>query len=161
MRPRTGAVLVPEPPGARLDAVLCFKYIRTVANDNTVHFNGSTMQLMPDEHRASYARAQVEVQERLDGSIVVAYRGRVLASEPAPPGPVTLRARNGRRPNGHSPTDVPGSGSNGAHKRHAGAEHRNGAKGLHGASNPALNQDQGRLTKEIRPRPPPEETTTA
>ena len=103
---QTGSAYRQPPPGARLDAVLCFKYIRTVANDNTVHFNGSTMQLMPDEHRASYARAQVEVQERLDGSIVVAYRGRVLVSEPAPPGPVTLRARNGRRPNGHSPTDV-------------------------------------------------------
>ena len=118
------------PPGVRLDAVLCFKYIRTVANDNTVRFNGSIMQLMPDERRASYARAQVEVQERLDGSIVVAYQGRTLASKPAPPEPVTLRARNGRRSNGLSHADVPGSSSNGAH-----------------TSNP-------------RPRPPLEETTT-
>ena len=44
-----GSAYRQSPPGARLDAVLCFKYIRTVANDNTVHFNGSTMQLMPDE----------------------------------------------------------------------------------------------------------------
>ena len=41
---------------------LCSKYISTVANDNTVRFNGSTMQLMPDEYRASYARAVVEIQ---------------------------------------------------------------------------------------------------
>ena len=34
---------------------------------------GTTMQLLPDGHRASYARANVHVQERLDGSIVVAY----------------------------------------------------------------------------------------
>ena len=30
----------PLPPGVSLDAVLCFKYLRTVANDHTVHFNG-------------------------------------------------------------------------------------------------------------------------
>ncbi len=118
------------PPGDRLDAVLCFKYVRTVANDNTVLFNGSTMQIMPDGHRASYARAEVEVQERLDGSIVVAYQGRTLAAEPAPPEPVTLRARGGRRSNGLSHADVPASGSNGAHTRPVGAERRNGAKGL-------------------------------
>jgi hypothetical protein len=41
---------------------LCFKYINTVAKDNTVRFNGSTMQLMPDEYRASHARAVVEIQ---------------------------------------------------------------------------------------------------
>ena len=58
---------------------------RTVANDNTVHFNGATIQLLADDHRASYARAKVEVQERLDGSIVVAYQGRTLAADPEPP----------------------------------------------------------------------------
>ena len=80
---------------------LCFKYIRTVANDNTVHFNGATLQILADDLRASYVRAKVEVQERLDGSIVVAYRGRTLAAEPAATEPVTLRARSGRRANGH------------------------------------------------------------
>ena len=154
-----GSAYRQPPPGARLDAVLCFKYIRTVANDNTVHFNGSTIQLMPDEHRASYARAQVEVQERLDGSIVVAYRGRTLASEPAPPGPVTLRARNGRRSNGHSPTDLPGSGSNGAHSRPVGAERRNGAKSLQGVE-PRPQPRSGLAPQGTRPRPPLEETTT-
>ena len=69
-----GSAYRQPPHGVRLDAVLCFKYARTVANDNTVRFNGSTMQLMADEYRASYARASVEVQERLDGSIVVAYQ---------------------------------------------------------------------------------------
>ena len=72
------------PPSTCLDAVLCFKYIRTVANDNTVRFEGTTIQLLPDGHRASYARANVHVQERLDGSIVVAYQGRTLAAVPAP-----------------------------------------------------------------------------
>ena len=103
------------PPGVCLDSVLCFKYLRTVANDNTVRFNGATIQILPDDLRASYARAKVEVQKRLDGSIVVAYRGRTLAAEPAATEPVTLRARSGRRANGHWTADVVGSGSNDAH----------------------------------------------
>ena len=103
------------PPGVCLDAVLCFKYLRTVANDNTVRFNGATLQILADDLRASYARAKVEVQERLDGSIVVAYRGRTLAAEPAATEPVTLRARSGRRSSGHCTPDVAGSGSNDAH----------------------------------------------
>ena len=72
-----------------------------MANDNTVRFNGATLQILADDHRASYVRAKVEVQERLDGSIVVAYRGRTLAAEPAATESVTLRARSGRRANGH------------------------------------------------------------
>ena len=103
------------PDGVSIDAVLCFKYIRTVANDNTLRFNGATLQILADDHRASYVRAKVEVQERLDGSIVVAYRGRTLAAEPAATEPVTLRARSGRRANGHWTADVAASGSNDAH----------------------------------------------
>ena len=120
------------PDGVCLDAVLCFKYLRTVANDNTVRFGSATLQLLADDYRASYARADVEVQERLDGSIVVAYQGRILATEPAPPGPVDLRARSGRRSNGQLPDDTTGS-ANGAHIHPVGAERRNGAKSLQGA----------------------------
>lgn len=128
-----GSAYRQPPPGTCIDAMLCFKYIRTVANDNTVRFNGSTLQLLPDDYRTSYARAEVEVQERLDGSIVVAYQGRTLAVQLASPEPVTLRARSGRRSNGLSHADVPASGSNGPHTRPAGAERRNGAKSMQGA----------------------------
>ena len=38
----------PLPPGVSLDAVLCFKYLRTVANDHTIHFNGAALQALPD-----------------------------------------------------------------------------------------------------------------
>ena len=107
------------PPGVSLNATLCFKYIRTVANDNTVRFNGATLQILADDLRASYARAKVEVQERLDGSIVVAYRGRTLAAEPAATEPVTLRARSGRRANGHltSRRSSPRTAAQNAHPR--------------------------------------------
>ena len=127
-----GSAYRPLPAGVSLNETLCFKYLRTVANDNTVSFNGSTLQLLADGHRASYARALVEVQERLDGSIVVAYQGRTLAVEPAPDGPVQIRARSGRRSNGRLPADDALSGSNGAHSRPVGAERRNGAKSLQG-----------------------------
>ena len=119
------------PDGVCLDAVLCFKYLRTVANDNTVRFGSATLQLLADDYRASYARVDVEVQERLDGSIVVAYQGRILAAEPAPPGPVELRARTGRRSNGQLP-DATTDSANDAHIHPVGAERRNGAKSLQG-----------------------------
>ena len=85
------------PQDLALEGVLCFKYQRTVARDNTVHFEGQPLQLLPGLDRLSYARARVEVQKRLDGSMVVAYQGKTIASKDAPPHPVTLRARKGAR----------------------------------------------------------------
>ncbi len=61
------------PPDLSLDSVLCFKYRRTVANDDTVRFNGAAIQILPNDRRSSYARATVEVQERLDGTILVVH----------------------------------------------------------------------------------------
>src|SRR3972149_3186384 len=69
-----GSAHRPLLPGLDLDAVLCFKYRRTVAGDNTVRFGGRTLKLLRGPHRSSYAHAGVEVQERLDGSLVVAYQ---------------------------------------------------------------------------------------
>lgn len=93
----------PEPTLC-LEGVLCFKYQRTVAADNTVSFAGHTLQLTP-EGRLSYTHARVEVQERLDGSLVVVYQGQVIATQEAPPHAVTLRARGGTRglPNSTTP----------------------------------------------------------
>ncbi len=60
-----GAAYQCVPAGTDLAGILCFKYQRTVAADNTVRFEGRTLQILPDPHRASYARARVEVQLRL------------------------------------------------------------------------------------------------
>ena len=79
-------------PGLSLEEVLCFKYPRTVAKDNTVKLGGHTLQLLPGPQRCSYARARVEVQERLDGSLAVCFQGNLIATRPAPPHAVTLRA---------------------------------------------------------------------
>jgi len=82
-----------QPLTADLDGVLCFKYQRSVSADNTIRFAGRTLQLLPGLQRPSYAHARVEVQERLDGSLVVCYRGEAIASTQAPDNPVKLRAR--------------------------------------------------------------------
>jgi len=85
------------PARMRLESVLCFKYQRTVAADNTISFFGRSLQLLPNHDRASYAHLKLEIQERLDGSLVVAYRGRSIATQQAPSHPVTLRARKALR----------------------------------------------------------------
>ena len=79
-----GSAYRPLPLGLQLQGVLCFKYQRTVARDNTVRFAGHTLQLLPGPDRLSYAQARVEVQERPDGSLAVCYQGRVVASREAP-----------------------------------------------------------------------------
>jgi len=96
-------------PGLRLEEVLCFKYQRTVAADNTIRFEGQTLQLLPGLERRSYAHARVEVQERLDGSLVVSYEEQAIATRQAPPHPVTLRARKADRRTctGHSKDPLP------------------------------------------------------
>jgi hypothetical protein len=91
-----------QPPSTLdLESILCFHYERRVAADNTVRFADQTLQLLPGLDRVSYARAQVQVQERLDGSLVVRYQGKTLATRPAPPATPVLRARQRSAP---SPT---------------------------------------------------------
>jgi len=80
-----------------LDTHFCFKYQRTVGMDNTVRFGGARLQLLPGVRRRSWARAVVEVQERLDGSLAVYYHGDCLVTTPAPPEAPLLRTRGGRR----------------------------------------------------------------
>lgn len=90
---RVAGLAYHHPEGLDLRGILCFKYRRSVAADNTVQFAGRTFQIQPAAQRSTYARARVEVQERLDGSIAVVHGQTVLAATEAPPGPVTLRAR--------------------------------------------------------------------
>jgi hypothetical protein len=79
--------------GLDIDGVFCIKELRRVAKDNTVQFHSKTLQLFPDMDRTSYARARVEVQERLDGSLVVCCRGKLLTPVEAPPLAAELRRR--------------------------------------------------------------------
>ena len=76
-----------------IDGVLCYKEIRKVARDNTVQYHGKTLQIFPGPERTSYARAHVEVQERLDGRLVICYRGKILTPFEAPPLAASLHAQ--------------------------------------------------------------------
>ncbi len=90
----------PWPRGLHPDTVFCFKYLRTVANDNTVTLEEHTLQILPDAHRTSYAKSRVDVHERLDGTLAVVYQGRTLTTHPLPgslSAPLPLRVRTGHR----------------------------------------------------------------
>lgn len=79
--------------GFHPEEVFCFKYQRIVGTDNVVRFGEHRLQLLPTNGRASYARARVELQERLDGSLAIYYQGQCLATKPAPLEAPLLRAR--------------------------------------------------------------------
>jgi hypothetical protein len=88
----------PVDPGLDIDALLCFKERRRVAKDNTVQYHGQTLQIFPGPDRRTYARVHVEVQERLDGQLLVCYQGKILTPGEAPPLAATLRALAAVRP---------------------------------------------------------------
>ena len=74
-----------------------------MAKDNTVQYRGRTLQLYPGVDRPSYAGARVEVQERLDGSLLVLYRGMVFTPSEAPALAASLRAQANPIPEEMSP----------------------------------------------------------
>ena len=92
-----GLVYRKPPQGFNPDEVFCFKYQRTVGRDNVVRFEGHRLQIMPTNGRSSYARAKVEVHERMDGSLAVYYKGQCLLTKPAPAEAPVLRVRNTTR----------------------------------------------------------------
>ncbi len=64
------------------NTVFCFKYLATVANDNTLSVAPHHLQVLPGPGGRSYAKARVEVHQRLDGSLAVYYHGQPLAARP-------------------------------------------------------------------------------
>ena len=75
-----------------LDQILCFKHRRKVSRDNTIKYSRRTLQLLPSKTRPTYAGVQVEVQEDLEGRLLVQYQGRTIPTQEAPPRPGLLRA---------------------------------------------------------------------
>lgn len=82
--------------------IFCFKYARTVGADNTVRLGEHRLQLLSSSSRCSYAKAKVQLHERLDGSLAVYYQGECVAHQSAPPEAPILRARGGRRVLAHA-----------------------------------------------------------
>lgn len=86
----------PLPRRIDLDGVCSMHYVRVVANDNTVRLEERLVQIPPGPHRRSYAQCRVELQERLDGELVVLYEGRAIARQPRQ-SDLPLRARRRTR----------------------------------------------------------------
>jgi transposase len=102
-----GSAYRPLPAGFVSEEVFCFKYGRLVEGDNTVRLGEHRLQLLANRERASYVRARVEVQERLDGSLAVFHQGRQVAHKPAPAEAPLLRARRNSRVLPAAPTADP------------------------------------------------------
>ena len=83
----------PVDPELDLGGVLCIKELRRVGKDNTVRYHGRTLQLYPTLDRPSYARVRVEVQERLDGRLLVRHKDQILTPQEAPPLAAELRVQ--------------------------------------------------------------------
>jgi lambda repressor-like predicted transcriptional regulator len=81
------------PPEMDLDGILCYKHTRKVARDNTVKYRWRTLQLLPEPGEPSRAGAIVQVQEHIDGSLVLCHKGRAIPAQESPPRPGVLRAQ--------------------------------------------------------------------
>ena len=71
------------PDRFKSDEVFCYKYPRTVGNDNVVRFMSCRFQILPDLYRLSYARCKVEIYAGLNGELAVYYNKRRLDTCPA------------------------------------------------------------------------------
>jgi len=65
--------------GFDLDLLLSVQHDRTVRNDSTVTFEGTTLQLPPGKDRIHYVRCPVVVHVFVDGSLGISYQGKLLA----------------------------------------------------------------------------------
>lgn len=73
-----GTAFVPWQGGA-LAEVLCVQEERVVANDNTVRYQGRSLQIPADAHRFHYVKVTVRVHEYPDGTLAVFHGPRCLA----------------------------------------------------------------------------------
>ena len=66
-----------------LDRIISFRYRSVVGNDNSVRIGGLIIDLPPGPHGRSYAKAQVEVRQLLNGSWRVYSQDQVIAKHPS------------------------------------------------------------------------------
>jgi transposase len=89
--PRDGSAYRPWPVDLIPEHAFSFKHRRTVANDNTISFDGKRLQIPPGPKRISYVRARVDVLQYLDGRLGIAYQGETLIIyQPATRDPVRI-----------------------------------------------------------------------
>ena len=64
----------------QIEQALCFKEQRTVANDNTVTFDGIIFQIPKKSPYRSYAHKRIDVHVGLDGSVEFFYKKEKIAT---------------------------------------------------------------------------------
>lgn len=87
----------PIPKGLDLDRIISFCYKATVGNDNTVRIGGLIIDIAPGPCRRSYAKAQVEVRQLLNGSWKLYYQNQLIAKHPSTLLQEPIRALKHRR----------------------------------------------------------------
>ncbi len=65
--------------GTPLAEMLCSQEERVVAKDNTVRYQGLSLQIPSDPHRFHYVKVTVRVHDYPDGTLVVFHGPRCLA----------------------------------------------------------------------------------
>ena len=65
--------------GTDLAEILCVHEERVVAKDNTVRYQGTTLQIPQNPHRFHYVKVTVRVHEYPDGTLAVFHGARCLA----------------------------------------------------------------------------------
>lgn len=73
-----GTAFVPW-SGTNLAEILCVQEERVVAKDNTVRYQGRSLQIPPDPHRFHYVKTTVRVHEYPDRTVAVFHGPRCLA----------------------------------------------------------------------------------
>jgi hypothetical protein len=76
--PEVGTAFVPW-SGSGLADLLCVQEDRVVANDNTVRYHGTSLQIPQDPHRFHYVKVTVRVHAYPDGTLAVFHGPRCLA----------------------------------------------------------------------------------
>jgi hypothetical protein len=93
-----GTAFVPW-SGTTLADTLCVQEDRVVANDNTVRYQGRSLQIPADMHRFHYVKVMVRVHAYPDGTLAVFHGPRCLARYHATGEFITPTAESGRRKN--------------------------------------------------------------
>jgi len=70
------------PDGTKLENILCIKDKRKVKGDSTISYKGKWYKILPTKTRYGFAKAEIETQEHLDGTLHIFHKGEELPVEP-------------------------------------------------------------------------------
>jgi hypothetical protein len=91
----------------KLDSVLCHRYERLITTDYTLSLNGRRWRVPKAHVQPGLRKSRVLVEQRLDGSRWVRYRGKHLPLQPLPPSTPVAASPSGLRPPGLAAKSLP------------------------------------------------------